>query len=110
MSFGEPFGSLKREDWHPWVRAIKPAIHQLNFMAQVRRVWPASAEIAPTLLKIIFGNEFRSVEGFVGEMIGKRKALKHDRPDFMRSMLEKSGDDGFVRLSWPCPYDAKDGC
>jgi cytochrome P450 len=95
LAFGEPFGCLENDSYHPWVAIVFQSIKSMFFLANVRRLpW-----LAPLLSMFIPGDLIRKLKQhkqLSREKVQKRLSLGYSRPDFMESMLKKSETAGRV--------------
>ena len=102
LTFGEPFGCLEDEAYHPWVALIFTSIKNLAFLAQIKRLpWlgPILKFLIPANLKQKFGQH----KQLSREKIKKRLSLDHSRPDFVDSMVRKTESTGGVSTSTRIP-------
>ncbi|KAF9873493.1 cytochrome P450 [Colletotrichum karsti] len=93
LSFGEPFGCLENETYHPWVDIIFQSIKNIAFLNSSRRLsW-----VGPLLMMTIprsLASKFAQNKELSREKVRKRLDLGTSRPDFIDAMIRKSESAG----------------
>ncbi|PWY71018.1 toxin biosynthesis cytochrome P450 monooxygenase [Aspergillus heteromorphus CBS 117.55] len=92
LMFGETFGCLEREDFHPWLSVMRAFFRRLligaSFVALVPAVRPWLRYLVPRRLQEATKQRF----AFTVDRIDRRLAQgeQNDRPDFITHMLRAS--------------------
>lgn len=90
LAFGEPFGCLENSEYHPWVSIIFDNIHASVYRNQFLRYW-----ITRPFAKILIPKDLRKNQQFHSQLskekVDRRMELGESRPDFVQSMMMKSG-------------------
>ncbi|KAF0318388.1 trichothecene c-15 hydroxylase [Colletotrichum asianum] len=93
LAFGEPFGCLESETYHPWVDIIFKSIKNIAFLTSSRRLsW-----VGPLLMMTIprsLATKFAENKELSREKLRKRLDLGTSRPDFIDAMIRKSESAG----------------
>ena len=92
LVFGEPFGSLDRGDWDPWVAAINGSIRFLGVINGVKHMGLES--VFMWFVKKINVNR-REHDDRMMKRLERRVALGKERPDLIEGLLKKK--DEWVR-------------
>lgn len=98
LSFGEPFGSLDTNAYHPWVSNIFGSIKNLTFGVNVNR-YPFVAPLLQRLVPAEVKTKWAEHRDLSTRSLRKRLDTETDRPDFVDKMLHARGTKGGVRLS-----------
>ncbi|KAJ0365207.1 hypothetical protein COL26b_012198 [Colletotrichum chrysophilum] len=93
LAFGEPFGCLENETYHPWVDIIFKSIKNIAFLTSSRRLsW-----VGPLLMMTVprsLVTKFAENKELSREKLRKRLDLGTSRPDFIDAMIRKSESAG----------------
>lgn len=99
LSFGESFGCLDNEDYHPWVALIVQSTMDLVYTAQLA-YW---RQLEPLLRRWVMpkglAQKFATHSKLSEEKVNKRLATGVNRPDFIQKMVEGSAKVSDVSLS-----------
>jgi len=99
LSFGESFGCLEKQDYHPWIKAIRVNIE--------RSPWFQALGYYPSVLKMLLRNLPPSVEkarmtdyNLARAWVQKRlERGSREKPDFMSFLLKKDGTEDALQLN-----------
>lgn len=99
LSFGESFGCLEKQDYHPWIKAIRINIE--------RSPWFQALGYYPSVLKMLLRNLPPSVEkarltdyNLARAWVQKRLDRgSREKPDFMSFLLKKDGTENALQLN-----------
>ncbi|KAF3764261.1 trichothecene C-15 hydroxylase [Cryphonectria parasitica EP155] len=92
LAFGEPFGCLNDNTYHPWVALIIAGIKQAVYLLQVRRNFPAVERFIRKHLMPYFMAKRLAHDELTRAKVAKRMAMQGERPDFMQAMLAKDAE------------------
>ncbi|KAF4981105.1 hypothetical protein FDECE_17751 [Fusarium decemcellulare] len=87
LSFGEPFGCLKNQEFHPWVKIIFDMVRATAILGGLRR-YPGAQRIADFLIPAGKKELPARHQQMTDEKVQRRLTLDTDRPDFMTSLLK----------------------
>lgn len=107
LAFGEPFGCLEDDRYHPWVAIVFESMKTMFYVLNVRRL-PWLAPLLSMFIPSDLVQKLKQHKELSREKVRKRLALGYSRPDFMESMVRKSETFGrvcsyrniFQRTAW----------
>ncbi|CAK7235173.1 hypothetical protein SBRCBS47491_009201 [Sporothrix bragantina] len=93
LIFGEPFGCLETEQYHPWVKLIFMHIKGISISTALIR-YPFAEAIIKFMTPKSVAKDIQSHHEFTQAQVKKRISYENPRPDFMESMIKahKNGD------------------
>ena len=85
LAFGEPFGSLERGAYHPWISTLLQGIRFGSRIARVARAWPALGLLLRLVIRLVpsIGAAGKRHRAYSRDKVASRLAAKTDRKDFM---------------------------
>lgn len=86
LIFGEPFGCLNEERYHPWVKLIFMHIKGIAISTAVIR-FPFSDLLIKMMTPKKVARDIQTHHEFTVAQVAKRMAFPNHRPDFMESMI-----------------------
>ena len=85
LSFGEPFGCLEKEQYHPWVKMLFDHIKGTATLAAARK-FPGGEAFLSMLASKADHEKYRGHLQLTEANVSKRLALKETRHDFLESV------------------------
>lgn len=95
LSFGEPFGSLDTNAYHPWVSNIFGSIKNIAFGVNANR-YPFASSLLQRLVPAEVKTKWAEHRDLSMRSLRKRLDAETDRPDFVDKMLHARGTKGGV--------------
>lgn len=89
LAFGQSFGCLEEGEYHDWVRILFSYLKGMS-IAAAPRYYPTTNFIFQKLIPQNIIEEQKRHTQYANNMINKRLDSKTDRPDFMKSFMEKN--------------------
>ncbi|KAK8000961.1 trichothecene c-15 hydroxylase [Apiospora marii] len=93
LSFGEPFGSLDSNAYHPWVSNIFGSIKSMAFGVNANR-YPFASSLLQRLVPAEIKTKWAEHQDLSLRSLRKRLDAETDRPDFVDKMLHARGTKG----------------
>lgn len=104
LSFGESFGCLENNEYHPWVDMTWKVLKNVAFVGQFSRYKLLASLLMRFAVPADVVSKFAYHKELSREKVRKRLATETDRPDFVQKMIEGSSkgndvcagcDDGY---------------
>ncbi|KAH7148170.1 cytochrome P450 ClCP1 [Dactylonectria macrodidyma] len=87
LSFGEDFGCLNNQQFHPWVKIIFDMVRATAMMGAIRR-YPGAQKLIELLVPAAQKELQVKHQKMTDEKVARRLAMTTDRPDFMTCLLK----------------------